>query len=131
MLDITATLIAVLFSLVTSVAAPVDVPLGQSLALRDDAGVAVLTWDGDTARLYRQGEVQLVYRSDSWNEVLWNVDVPAYGTVTAPHRYERALSAAEVAALDDCDWSNDTRIVECGFDADCDCTAATWVAASH
>lgn len=130
MLDITATLLAVLFSIVASFGAPTNAELGQSLALRDDAGVAVVSWDGETARVYRRGELQQEYDSNSWNDVMWNVNVPSYGTVTAPHRYDRALSQAEILDLDACDWPNETTLAECGLDAGCDCAdqGGRWIA---
>lgn len=124
MLNVNAMLIAALFSLSAAAAAPVEQADGQSLALRDDAGVVVLSWDGETARVYRQGEVQATYQSDSWDEVMWNVNVPSHGSVTAPHRYDRALTAAEIGSLDTCNWGNETTMVECGLDASCDCSAS-------
>jgi hypothetical protein len=131
MLDNTSTLIFVaLTSLLGAFAGPASEVPGQSLALLDDAGISVLVWDGDVARFYRQGEVQLEVEADTWAEVLWSVDAPSYGTVTAPHSYDRALTRAEIVALEDCRWAPSLVPVECGQDARCDCAVASnlWAA---
>ncbi|MCA9491119.1 MAG: hypothetical protein KC621_14415 [Myxococcales bacterium] len=94
---------------------------GRSLALVDDGGLAVLTWDGAQATLFRNGEQKVAYAADSWEIALWH-HVSAWGGVTSVHRYDRALSAVEVSELGRCGWAPTPVSVDCGTEAVCDCS---------
>ncbi|MCB9688395.1 MAG: hypothetical protein H6735_25370 [Alphaproteobacteria bacterium] len=95
-------------------------PVGRSLALRDDGGLAVLTWDGEEATFFRDGERVGAYPADTWEVALWH-HVSAWGGVTSLHRYDRALDGEEVVALERCDWTPSPVPVDCGTDAACGC----------
>ncbi|MCB9675904.1 MAG: hypothetical protein H6737_12350 [Alphaproteobacteria bacterium] len=94
--------------------------VGRTLAVRDDGGVAVLTWTGETARFYRRGELLVSYPAETWEIALWN-HVPGRANVTAPHFFDRALTDAEVVELQSCDWAPSSETAQCGPIARCDC----------
>lgn len=98
--------------------------LGQTLAMQDDAGVVAVTWDGKTARVFRDGREQASKPAATWDAALWGVDLPAYGQVTAPHTYSRALAPYELRALGQCDWAPDRKTATCGLADLCDCSAS-------
>lgn len=99
--------------------------LGQSMALQDDAGVVVVTWDTKTARVYRDGRETTSFDATSFDAALWNVSLPAYGAPRAMHRYQRRLTDGEIQRLSTCSWTEARGVTDCGLDAACDCGDAS------
>ena len=113
--------------MLTSMFPLLDAPttdLGRSLAMRDDAGVVALTWDGTTARAYREGQLAMETEASSWEAAKWSVDLPAYGEVSAPHYYDWALAPTEIKSLGDCLWERTPQPMECGMSKRCDCATS-------
>lgn len=100
---------------------------GRSLALQDDAGIVTVTWDGAMARVYRGDRLVGDHAAESWDAAMWSVDIPSYGPVTAPHHFDRPLTAREVASLSSCTWPATDRPVSCGMDVRCACGQPTRV----
>ncbi|MEZ4318316.1 MAG: hypothetical protein R3F61_12470 [Myxococcota bacterium] len=108
--------------LLTAAACRTDaVGIGRSLAMQDDGGVVAVTWDGSTVRAWRGATMLLETSASTWESAMWSVDLPAYGQVSAPHFYDRMLSAREIADLGECGWARSNDSVECGWNARCDC----------
>lgn len=92
-----------------------------TIAAQTDKGLMAMTYDGETARVYTDGQLVSSEPAATALAAMWSM--PSTPATTGMRKFQRALSSSEIVELDTCEWPDADTMTDCVTN-DCGCTNA-------